>query len=165
MYYSFIACHVSLTKKRFSWPYISFPRHIRKRLATQRQDERCDPWFEKHSMNSDEGISKIKTCAVVCNVLIKIRRIIASKLYYSSWLPTILQKIDKTLDENYVWTLLFLFTSLSVVLRLRDIPKKRILSIPKWWVAPPGATAMYCSTLEIKVHQHKEKWRSYVLKN
>ena len=30
---------------------------------------------------------------------------------FSSWLPAISQKIEKALDENYVWTLLFLFTS------------------------------------------------------
>ena len=58
----------------------------------------------------------MKTCAVVRIVLINIRRIIASKLCYSSWLPAISQKIDKTSDENHGWTLLSLFISLSVVL-------------------------------------------------
>ena len=43
---------------------------------------------------------------------------------YSSWFPAISHKIEKTSDENCAWTLLFFFTSLSVVSRLRDIPKK-----------------------------------------
>ena len=41
----------------------------------------------------------------------------------SSWLLAILQGIEKTLNEKYVWTLLFLFPLLSVVLLLGDVPK------------------------------------------
>ena len=49
---------------------------------------------------------------------------------YSSWLPAILQSIEKSLNENYVWTFIFLFPLLSVVLPLRDI-LKTYLSKPK----------------------------------
>ena len=50
---------------------------------------------------------------------------------YSSWLSEILQTIEKISNEDFVWTLLFLFPLLSVVLSLRDAPKS-ILSKPKW---------------------------------
>ena len=43
---------------------------------------------------------------------------------YTSWWPAILQKIEKTSSENYLWTLLFLFPLLPVVLLLGDAPKK-----------------------------------------
>ena len=66
--------------------YISIPRHIRKDVAMYQKHSRS----EKHSMNTEQA--KMKTCAVVCIVLIKIRRIIASKLCYSSWLPAISRK-------------------------------------------------------------------------
>ena len=42
---------------------------------------------------------------------------------YSSWWPAILQRMEKTSNENYVWTLLFFFPLLPVVLSLRDVPK------------------------------------------
>ena len=66
--------------------------------------------------------AKMNTCAVACTVLVKIRRITGSKLCYSSWLPAVSQKIEKTLGKN-VSALLFLFTSLTAVLRLRDVSK------------------------------------------
>ena len=50
---------------------------------------------------------------------------------YSSWWPAISQRMKKTSNENYVWTLLFLFPLLPVVLSLRDV-LKLILSKPKW---------------------------------
>ena len=57
---------------------------------------------------------------------------------YSSWWPAISQRMEKTSNENYVWTLLFLFLLLPVVLSLRDVPKL-ILSKPKWGGTPPLA--------------------------
>ena len=67
----------------------------------------------------------MKICAVVCTVLIKIRWIIASKLCGSSWLPVISQKTKQTSDWNYVRTLWFLFTSLTVVFRLHVMFQKK----------------------------------------
>ena len=65
----------------------------------------CDPdmgrdsWFDKHSMNMERA--KMKICAVVCTVLIKIRRITALKLCYSSaQLPAISQKIKKNVTRE-----------------------------------------------------------------
>ena len=43
---------------------------------------------------------------------------------YSSWWPAILQRIEKTSNENYVWTLLFLFLLWPVVLSVHDVSKK-----------------------------------------
>ena len=66
----------------------------------------------------------MKTCAVVSTVSIEVRRIISPKVFYSRWLPAISQKIEKTSDEKYAGTLLFLSTSLSFALMLRDVSKK-----------------------------------------
>ena len=71
---------------------------------------------------------------------------------YNSWWPAISQTIDKTSNENYLSTQLFIFPLLSVVLSLRDAPKS-ILSKPNGGAkavvkggtapqAPPVATAL-----------------------
>ena len=52
-------------------------------------------------------------------------------LMYSSWLPVISQRIEKTSKKNYVSTLLFLFPSLSVVLSLCDVTKFKFIDIEK----------------------------------
>ena len=49
---------------------------------------------------------------------------------YSSWRLAISQRMEKTSNENYILTFLFLFPLLPVALSLRDVPK-RILSKPK----------------------------------
>ena len=66
----------------------------------------------------------MKTCAIMCSALIKIRRIITSKVCYCNWLQVISQKIEKTSDENYAWMFLLFFTLWSVVLRLSDVSNK-----------------------------------------
>ena len=65
---------------------------------------------------------------------------------YSSWRLAISQRMEKTSNENYILTFLFLFLLLPVALSLRDVPK-RILSKPKWGAQavvrgtrPPGAS-------------------------
>ena len=75
-------CEVSATSQPWE-------KNIRKRLATLMYV--TSHGFKAHLMNIDRA--KMKTCAVVCPVLIKIRRIIALQLCYSSWLPAISQKI------------------------------------------------------------------------
>ena len=72
-------------------------------------------------MNIEE--EQMKGCAVVCTVLIKIGRIIVSQLCYRSWLPPISQQIEKR-QTRTILNVIITFTSLSFVLRLRDVPKK-----------------------------------------
>ena len=61
-------------------------------------------------------------------MLIKIRRIIGSQLYYSNCLPEILNKIEKTLNKNYALTLglnvVIPFYNFVCGLELLDVPKK-----------------------------------------
>ena len=63
----------------------------------------------------------------------KNKTIIASKSCNSSWLPAILQKIEKTSDENYVWTLYSILHH-YLFFETTWYSKKSILSIPKWGV-------------------------------